>query len=76
MDPKLGKLLAGHTGVAAVLINVLIDKGLISKEELSARLLQAHDAATKSSGGPPAAQAIEAIIDYLNRRDAAGPRAH
>jgi hypothetical protein len=33
-DDRTGILYAGHMGIAAVLVNVLIDKGIISQSEL------------------------------------------
>jgi hypothetical protein len=45
MDGKVEKLHAGHLGVHAVLANALIDKGIVSRDELCDRLRQARDAA-------------------------------
>ena len=44
-DDRIAKLYAGHMGIVAVLVNVLIDKGVISQDELRERFEQAHEAA-------------------------------
>jgi hypothetical protein len=50
----------------AVILNVLIDKGIISQEELRARCEQARDAAAGCSGGPETAEALAEIVRYLD----------
>jgi hypothetical protein len=52
--------------VCAVILNVLIDKGIITEEELIERFEQAHDAAANCSGGPATAEALAAIVRYLD----------
>jgi hypothetical protein len=69
MPDEMGKLLAGQLGLAAVIANVLIDKGIITREELCERLHQAHDAALKSSAGPLGAQVLAGLPSYLERND-------
>jgi hypothetical protein len=44
---------------------VLIDEGVITQDELRARFEQAHGAAADSSGGSVAAEALAAIVSYL-----------
>jgi hypothetical protein len=61
------KLYAGHMGICAVLVNVLIEKGVISQSELKARFQQAHQAASQCSGGPAIALVLEDILEYLER---------
>ena len=51
MDGDFAKLFAGQMGVCAVVLNVLIDKGVITQDELRARFERAQDAAAHSSGG-------------------------
>ncbi len=68
MDDRVAKLFAGHMGVSAVLANILIEKKLVSREEAICRLRQAHDAATECSGGIEVAQALAAMISYLDDR--------
>jgi len=65
MHDKTAKLFAGQMGVCAVLINILIDKGVISEGELRQRFEQAYDAAAQSSGGPECAAALAAMLEYL-----------
>jgi hypothetical protein len=71
MQDKTEKLFAGQVGVCAVLINILLDKGVISQAELRERLEQAHAAAALSSGGPECAAALAALVDYLAPNGAA-----
>ena len=66
MDDRVTRLFAGHIGVSAVLANILIDKGVVSREEAIFRFRQAHDAAVKCSGGIDVAQALAAMINYLD----------
>ena len=69
MPDELGKLLAGQLGLAAVLANVLIDKGIVTREELCERFQQAHDAAMQSSAAPLGAQMLADLITYLEGAD-------
>ena len=62
---RTAKLYAGQMGLVAVLVNVLIDKGVISQDELRERFEQAHEAACGCSGGPGIAVALEDILTYL-----------
>ena len=70
-DDRAAKLYAGHIGIVAVLVNVLIDKGVISQSELRERFEQAHEAACRCSGGPGIAVVLEDMLTYLKpvRRD-------
>jgi hypothetical protein len=43
-EDRTAKLYAGHMGIVAVLVNVLIDKGVITESELRERFEQAHEA--------------------------------
>jgi hypothetical protein len=70
MDDQAAKWFAGQMGVCAVLMNVLIDKGLVSPQELRDRFQQAHDAAAQSSGGLDSAAALAAMLEYLGPDDA------
>ena len=51
-EDRTAKLYAGQMGIVAVLVNVLIDKGVITESELRERFEQAHEAASRCSGGP------------------------
>ena len=64
-DDRTAKLYAGHMGIVAVLLNVLIDKGIISQDELRERFAQAHEAACGCSGGPGVAVVLEDMLTYL-----------
>ena len=64
MEDQPGKLFAGHVGVCAILVNVLIDKGIISRSEFLDRLRQAH-ATSQGASGPLGADALAQMVDYL-----------
>jgi hypothetical protein len=64
-DDRTAKLYAGHMGIVAVLLNVLIDKGIISQDELRERFAQAHEAACGCSGGSGIAVVLEDMLTYL-----------
>ena len=66
MDDHVARLFAGHMGVSAVLTNILIDKRLVSRGEALSYFQQAHDAAARCSGGTEVAQALAAMITYLD----------
>jgi hypothetical protein len=51
-EERTEKLYAGQMGMIAVLVNVLVDKGIITESELRERFEQAHEAASRCSGGP------------------------
>jgi hypothetical protein len=72
--PEWAKLLTGQLGISAVLANVLIDKGIIGRDELCERLRQAQAVARRSAGGEPAARSLAAMISYLEKADR--PRSH
>ena len=65
MNKNLAKLHAGHLGVHAVLANVLIDKGIVSREELCQRFQQGLEAAAQSSGGLQSSEVLGAMLRYL-----------
>jgi sugar diacid utilization regulator len=64
-DDRTARLYAGHMGIIAVLVNVLIDKGVITASELWERFEQAHEAANRCSGGPGIAIVLEDMLTYL-----------
>ena len=64
-EDRTAKLYAGQMGILAVLVNVLIDKGVITESELRERFEQAHEAASRCSGGPGIAVAFEDMLTYL-----------
>ena len=51
-EDHTAKLYAGQMGIVAMLVNVFIDKGVITLSELSERFEQAHEAARLCAGGP------------------------
>ena len=70
-EDRTAKLYAGQMGICAVLVNVLIDKGVITESELRERFEQAHEAANRCSGGRGVAIVLEDMLTYLEpaRRD-------
>ena len=50
-----------------MLVNVLIDKGVITQSELRERFEQAHEAASRCSGGAGIATVLEDMLTYLER---------
>ena len=66
-EDRTAKLYAGQMGICAVLVNVLIDKGVITESELRERFEQAHEAASRCSGGPGVAIVMEDMLAYLER---------
>lgn len=66
MEDRVSRLFAGHLGVSAVLANILIDKRIVSREEVLSYFQQAHDAAARCPGGTEVAQALAAMISYLD----------
>jgi hypothetical protein len=73
MGGDFAKLFAGHMGVSAVILNVLIDKGIITQDELRECFEQARDAAAHCSGGPITAEALAEFVRYLDRTSGARP---
>ena len=66
-EDRTAKLYAGQMGILAVLVNVLIDKGVITENEPRERFEQAHEAASRCSGGPGVAIVLEDMLTYLER---------
>jgi hypothetical protein len=64
-DDRTAKLYAGHMGICAVLVSVLIEKGVITQNELRERFEQAHEATSRCSGGPEVAVVLEDMLRYL-----------
>ena len=75
MPGEFARLYAGLMGINAVILNVLIDKGVITEDELRERFEQAWDAAADCSGGPATAEALAEIVRYLERHTSERPRA-
>jgi hypothetical protein len=64
-EDHTAKLYAGQMGIVAVLVNVLIDKGVITQGELRERFEQAHEAASQCADGPSVAVVLEDMLTYL-----------
>jgi CheY-like chemotaxis protein len=65
MNDQATKLFAGQMGICAVLVNVLIDKGIVTQREMRERFEQAREAASQCSGGLGVAHAVAEMIEYL-----------
>jgi hypothetical protein len=59
--------LAGEVAMAAVLANVLVDKGVVGRDELLERFEQAHGTALRSTATPEAARLLAAMVSYLTK---------
>ena len=66
-ENRTSKLYAGQMGIIAVLVNVLVDKGIITESELRKRFEQAHKAASRCSGGLGIAVVLEDMLAYLDQ---------
>ena len=64
-EDRTAKLYASQMGIIAVLVNVLVDKGVITENELRERFEQAHEAASRCSGGPGVAVVLMDMLKYL-----------
>jgi CheY-like chemotaxis protein len=62
-------------GMCAVLVDLLIDKGIVTQRELFDRICQARAAAGRWSGGFGAARALADIMAYLDPAEEGGPAA-
>jgi hypothetical protein len=69
MSNQAAKLFAGQMGVCAVIVNVLIDKGIITQREIRKRFEQARIAACQCSEGPIISHALAEIVKYLEPED-------
>jgi hypothetical protein len=67
---RLANFFAAQLGISAVLANVLIDKGIVSRDELYARFEQAQGAAGSSAGGAQAARLLAAMMSYIGKKHA------
>ena len=65
MNDQATKLFAGHIGICAVLVDILIDKGIVAQSEIRDRFEQAREAAGQSSDGPMVSHALAEIVEYL-----------
>lgn len=70
MSDQAAKLLAGHAGACAVLVEVLIEKGIVSHSEVCDRFQQARSATGNWSGSRVAARELADIVAYLQADDA------
>ena len=66
-EDRTAKLYAGQMGIFAVLVNVLIDKGVVTESELRERFEQAHEAASRCSAGLGVAIVLGDLLKYLER---------
>ena len=65
MNDHAARLFAGHAGVCAVLVDMLIDKGIVSHSELVDRFERAQSAAGHWSDSRVAARELADIVAYL-----------
>jgi CheY-like chemotaxis protein len=65
MDDQAAKLFAGHAGACAALVDVLIDKGIISQREVLDRFQRAQFVAGRRSDSRAAARELADTVAYL-----------
>jgi CheY-like chemotaxis protein len=73
MNDHAARLFAGHAGVCAVLVDMLIDKGIVSHSELIERFERARSAAGHWSDNRVAARELADIVAYLRPADKETP---
>ena len=69
MAKESAKMFAGQIGLVAVLVNVLVDKGVVDREDLAERFRQARDAAAESDGDRESAAVLDTMVKYLGGPD-------
>ena len=69
MAKESAKIIAGHIGLVAVLVNVLVDKGVVDRADLAERFRQARDTAAESDGGRESAAVLDTMVKYLEDPD-------
>ena len=67
-------ILTGQIGALTTLVGLLIDKGVLSPEEVVTHFDRAADVALASDGGSATAQASQAIADFVRGQTGAGHR--
>jgi CheY-like chemotaxis protein len=75
MNDQAARMPAGQMGVCAVLVDLLIDKGIVSQRELFDRVRQAQAATGRWSGGFGAARALADIMACLEPPEEGSPAA-
>jgi CheY-like chemotaxis protein len=73
MNDPAAKLLAGHAGLCAVLVDMLIDKGIVSRSELLDRFERAQSVGGDGSESRVAVRGPADIVAYLEPVDAGAP---
>lgn len=74
MNDQAAKLFTGHAGVCAVLVDMLIDKGIVSQSELLGRFERAQSTAGHWSESRVAARELADIVAYLKPAEVDTPR--
>jgi CheY-like chemotaxis protein len=73
MNDQAARLFAGHVGVCAVLVDMLIEKGIVSQGELLARFQRAQVTAGHWSESRLAARELADIVAHLKPAEADAP---
>jgi CheY-like chemotaxis protein len=73
MNDQAAGLLAGHAGVCTVLVDMLIDKGIVSQSELLDRFRRAQCTAGQWSESRVAARELADIVAHLKPAEAGAP---
>jgi CheY-like chemotaxis protein len=75
MNDQAARMRSGQMDVCAVLVDLLIEKGIVSRRELFDRVRQARDATGRWTGGFGAARALADIMACLEPVEEGGPEA-
>src|SRR5262245_48826032 len=73
MNDQAARIFAAHAGVCAVLVDVLIDKGIISQGEVCDRMQRAQSAVGHWAGGRAAARELADLVAYLKPEEPSMP---
>jgi hypothetical protein len=71
-EERLAAILSGHIGALATLVGLLIEKGVLTPADVINHFNRAASTALSSDGGASAAQASQAIVDFVRRETGTG----
>lgn len=77
-DPKLmteliAKLQAGQSALVMAVLGLLIDKGVLAREEVIAELERVSAEASRSEGGLATASVVDNVLNWLRSTGSQGP---
>ncbi len=71
-DFRLAGILTGQAAALTSLVGLLIDKGVLTPEEVIACFDEAANTGLTSDAGTSAAQTSQTIVDFVKRRTGVG----